>query len=75
MITRGPRILRQAIDGKADGIKLLAGIQRLPLIVQTPIDATVFFVDKVTDEVVLGIGGRFQIAFVFQHTIGGREGP
>ena len=75
MITRSPGIFRQAVDGKADGIELLAGVQRLSLIVETPIDTAILLVDEVTDEVVLGIGGRLQIAFVFQHAIGGREGP
>ena len=75
MITRSPGIFRQAVDGKADGIELLAGVQRLSLIVETPIDTAILLVDEVTDEVVLGIGGRLQIAFIFQYTIGGREGP
>ena len=71
----GPHIFRQAVEGKADGIELLAGVQGLTFVVQAPKDTTILLVDEMLDEVIFGIGCRLQILRLLQHTIGSRERP
>ena len=56
-VARGTDIFRQAVDGKADGVELLARVQGLPFAVEAPVDAAKLLVDEVADEVVLGASG------------------
>ena len=43
-VASGAYILRQAVDGKADGIELLLRVLWLSLVVKAPIDTTILFV-------------------------------
>ena len=74
-VARGTDIFRQSVEGKADGIELLPGVLGLSLVVEAPIDATIFLVDEMIDEIVLGVGGRLQILLLTQDTVGSRERP
>ena len=56
-VARGASIFREAVDGKADGIELLLGIEGIAFVVDAPIDTAVFVVDEMVDEVILGARG------------------
>ena len=68
-------ILRETIDGKADGVSLLLGIERITLIVNTPVDAAIFPVEKIIAHIILGTGGSLKILRLLQDTIGSRKRP
>ena len=74
-VTRYPGIFAQPIDSETDGIELLLRVLRISLIVKTPIDAAVFMVDKVLQDIVFGPTGYLQVFWFAQHTIGSGEGP
>ena len=75
LVASGAGVFRQAIDGKANGIELLLRVLLPPLIVETPIHATIFQVDEMVDEIAFGPTGHFQIDWLVQHPIGCRESP
>ena len=75
LITCGTSILREAIDGKTDGIGLLLGIQRITLVIYAPVDAAIFLVQEMITDILLGAGGSLQILRFLQHTVGSRERP
>jgi glycoside/pentoside/hexuronide:cation symporter, GPH family len=68
-------ILRETIDGKADGVSLLLGIERITLIVNTPVDAAIFPVEEIIAHIILGTGGSLKILRLLQDTIGCRKRP
>ena len=68
-------ILRETIDGKADGISLLLGIERIALIVNTPVDAAIFLVEEMIAHILLGTGGSLEILRLLQDTVGSRKRP
>ena len=68
-------ILRETIDGKADGVSLLLGIERITLIVNTPVDAAIFPVEEIIAHILLGTGGSLKILRLLQHTVGSRKRP
>ena len=74
-VSCGADIFRQAVEGEADGVELLACVQRLPLVVDAPIDSTILLVDKVLDKVLFRIGGSLQILILSRHAISSRERP
>ena len=84
-VASGTGILRHAVEGKADGIELLAGVQRHPLVVHAPVDTAILLVNEVLDEVLLGTGSHFKVftnllllvtcLLPLQHPIGCRERP
>ena len=74
-VARRTGIFRQSVNHKADGIKLLLGVQRVSLAVHTPVHATILLIDKMLYDIVLGARGSLQVLRVFQHTESSREGP
>ena len=68
-------ILRETIDSKADGVSLLLGIERIALIVNTPVDAAIFPVEEIIAHIILGTGGSLKILRLLQDTIGCRKRP
>ena len=74
-VTSCTGILRHSIQRKTYSIELLTCIQRLPQIVDTPVDATIFLIDKVLYEILFGIGSHLQVFRLTEHPIRCREGP
>ena len=52
-IAGSSHIFRQSVDRKTDGIELLAGVQWLSLVIDTPKDTAILRIDKVLDNIVL----------------------
>ena len=75
LVTRGPCIFREAVNGKADGVELLTGIERTAQIIHTPEHAAELAVDEVGQKILLGARGSLQILGIAQHTVGSRERP
>lgn len=61
LVTCCTGILRETIDGKADGVSLLLGIERITLIVNTSVDAAIFPVEEIIAHILLGTGGSLKI--------------
>ena len=61
-VARGTGILGESVDGEPYGIELLLRVERIALVINAPIDAAVFRVDEVVDEVVLGTGGGSEVS-------------
>ena len=74
-VSRSPCILRESIDSKTNCIELFLGIQRLPFVIHTPIDATILRVYEMLYQIILGTSSRIQILLVTQNTICCRERP
>ena len=74
-IARGSCIFAQSVDGKTEGVGLLFGVERTPLGIQTPKNATLLRVDKVGHEIFFGPGCSLQVFGFTQNTIGSGKGP
>ena len=74
-VARCSGIFRQSVNHKADGIKLLLGVQRVPLAIYAPVHASILLIDKMLNDIVLGSGSRLQILRMFQHPESRRERP
>ena len=56
-VAGGTGILRQAVDGEADGVELLLRVLGPAQVVEAPVDAALLLVDEVVNDVVLGPRG------------------
>ena len=74
-VARSPRILAESIDGKAQRIELLLGVERSAVGCYRPEHASVLMVVEAVDDLALGACSHLQVRLVAQHAVGGREGP
>ncbi len=75
LVARGAGILRETVDGEADGIGLFLGVKGVALVVHAPVHATILLVKEVVAHIVLGTGRSLQVLGIAQHTVGGGECP
>jgi hypothetical protein len=60
-IARGSCVFAQSVDGKTNGVGLLFGVERTPLGIQTPKNATLLLVDEVGHEIIFGPSCSLQV--------------
>ena len=74
-VTCGTGKFRQAVDGEADGIALLLGVERMSMGVDAPKHTSILMVDKMVDDVTLGTFRHRKVFRFAQHPVGCRERP
>ena len=74
-VARCTCIFGEAVDDKTDGIELLLGVERIAFGIETPVGATIYLVDEVFEDIVLGTRSSHQIVRLAEYAIGGRKTP
>ena len=69
-VTSSTRIFRHAINSKAYSIELLLRIKWTTFIIQTPIDSSIFFINEMLEEILLGTSCSLEILRITKHAIG-----
>ena len=75
LVASGAHIFAQSVDHKSNGIKLLLGVLGIAMAVERPIGASIFAVDEMGNDIVLGSCCHFKIFRPTEHAICSRECP
>ncbi len=70
-----PAILAQSVDGEADGVRLLLGVERSPGGIDRPVDTPHLPVEEMVAQVLICAGGGCEILRVANDAVCGRECP
>ena len=74
-VARGTCIFGETVNDEANGIELLLGVEGIAFGIKTPVSSTIYLVDEVFEDIVLGTRSSHQIVRLAEYAIGGRKTP
>ena len=69
-IAGGSMVFAQSVDGESEGIDLFFGVGRNTIVLQRPIDASVFLVEEIIDNHSLGTGCYLKVVLAAEQSVG-----